>query len=322
MDLDPQLKNRITGLVGSDEVVLFMKGRREMPQCGFSAAVVGVLDQYLPEYATVDVLSDQMIREGIKVFSDWPTIPQLYVRGEFIGGCDIVREMDANGELREVLGELVQEPTVPTITITDAAAEMIRNALADGGGESFLRLSIDARFHNDLYIGDREAGDVEVSSNGLTVLLDASTARRAEGVEIDFVDIGTGQGFKIDNPNAPEEAGGQAAPEKPTAQVRELDVKTLKAKMDAGEEFELIDVRTPGERETASIEGSRPFDAQAMSALQGLPRDTPLVFHCHHGGRSQQAADHFVRLGFSEVYNVTGGIDAWSREIDPSVPRY
>jgi monothiol glutaredoxin len=314
------MKERLSALIASNDVVLFMKGVREMPQCGFSAAVVGVLDQYLPEYATVNVLADQHIREGVKVFSDWPTIPQLYVRGEFIGGCDIVREMDANGELREVLGELIQAPEIPEVTITPAAAKMVQTALADADDDSFLRLQIDARFNNDLFIGPREATDVEVESAGIKLLLDPGSARRAGGLKIDFVDIGTGQGFKIDNPNAPE--AEESAPEKPRAEVRQMSVQELKAKLDAGESFELIDVRTPGEREIAKIEAARPFDARAMAELQGLPRDTVLVFHCHSGGRSQQAAEHFAGLGFSQVYNVAGGIVAWSREIDPEVPQY
>ncbi len=104
MSLDPQTRERITGIVGSDRVVLFMKGERRVPQCGFSAQVIQILDQIGPEYTTVDVLSDPEIRQGIKEFSAWPTIPQLYVAGEFVGGCDIVREMYSSGELREVLG--------------------------------------------------------------------------------------------------------------------------------------------------------------------------------------------------------------------------
>lgn len=104
MSLSPELQARLTDLVRSDEVVLFMKGTRDAPQCGFSAALVDVLDRLVSRYSTVDVLSDPEVRNGIKEFSDWPTIPQLYVRGEFLGGCDIVREMYATGELHETLG--------------------------------------------------------------------------------------------------------------------------------------------------------------------------------------------------------------------------
>src|SRR5262249_49708793 len=101
--LDDATRKRIDQIVGSDRVVLFMKGTREMPQCGFSATVVQILDSLVPEYTTVDVLADPRIREGIKVYSSWPTIPQLYLGGEFVGGCDIVREMYASGELQQAV---------------------------------------------------------------------------------------------------------------------------------------------------------------------------------------------------------------------------
>jgi len=96
-------RERIDGLVKGHPVMLFMKGNRQRPQCGFSATVVQILDSLLPEYQTVDVLADPEIREGIKEYSSWPTVPQLYVSGEFQGGCDIVIEMYQNGELQEKL---------------------------------------------------------------------------------------------------------------------------------------------------------------------------------------------------------------------------
>jgi monothiol glutaredoxin len=94
---------RIKGIIGSDDVVLFMKGIPGAPQCGFSAAVVQILDRLSVPFKGVDVLADYEIREGIKAFSEWPTIPQLYVKGEFVGGCDIVREMFNAGELSALL---------------------------------------------------------------------------------------------------------------------------------------------------------------------------------------------------------------------------
>ena len=89
--------------VKSNDVVLFMKGTPVFPQCGFSAAVVQVLTELGVKFKGVDVLTDPAIRQGIKDFSQWPTIPQLYVKGEFVGGCDIVREMASSGELRDLL---------------------------------------------------------------------------------------------------------------------------------------------------------------------------------------------------------------------------
>ncbi len=97
---------RIASLVASDRVVLFMKGKPVQPQCGFSAKVVEILSQLKTPYASYDVLQDPELREGVKAYATWPTVPQLYVDGEFVGGCDIVTEMYASGELEK----LVQAP--------------------------------------------------------------------------------------------------------------------------------------------------------------------------------------------------------------------
>jgi monothiol glutaredoxin len=103
MGLSDSTKKRIEGLIGSDRVVVFMKGSRRAPQCGFSAQVVQILDAHLPSYATFDVLQDPEVRQGIKEFTNWPTIPQVYVNGEFVGGCDILTELYQSGELETVL---------------------------------------------------------------------------------------------------------------------------------------------------------------------------------------------------------------------------
>ena len=91
--------------VKTNDVVLFMKGTPTFPQCGFSSVVVQILDVLGVEYVANNVLEDQAVREGIKVYSDWPTIPQLYVKGEFVGGCDIIREMYESGELRDYMAD-------------------------------------------------------------------------------------------------------------------------------------------------------------------------------------------------------------------------
>ena len=95
----------IAETVKDNPVVLFMKGTAEQPQCGFSALVVQILDHLGVDYATVNVLSSEELRQGVKSYSDWPTIPQLYVKGEFVGGCDIVKEMFQAGELKPLLVE-------------------------------------------------------------------------------------------------------------------------------------------------------------------------------------------------------------------------
>ena len=116
-------KTRIAETVSTHDVVLFMKGSKDMPQCGFSSRVAGVLNYMGVEFADVNVLADEDIRQGIKDYSEWPTIPQLYVKGEFVGGCDIVTEMTLSGELDQLF-------EANGVTYDKAAAEKIREANA------------------------------------------------------------------------------------------------------------------------------------------------------------------------------------------------
>src|SRR5688500_18664692 len=103
-------KSRIDEIVGNNDIVLFMKGTELFPQCGFSSRAVAILDHLGAKFETVDVLQDPEIRNGIKAYSDWPTIPQLYVKGEFVGGSDIMMEMFESGELQQLIGETAEGP--------------------------------------------------------------------------------------------------------------------------------------------------------------------------------------------------------------------
>ena len=309
MESTPETRDRIQALIAEHDVLLFMKGNREAPQCGFSATVVSVLDQLLPQYATFDVLSDGEVREGVKEFSSWPTIPQLYVKGEFIGGCDIVQETFASGELQQTLGIETASAPPAEITITESAAEQLSRASTEAPEGQTLRLMVDARYRSKLLIGPTLESDVRAESAGVALHLDPLSNARAQGAVLDVVRSRGGLAFQVKLPEAPNA-------------VRAMSVKELAALRESGEPFQLLDVRTPGERETAQISGSTLLDPDEAERIAKLPLDTRLVFHCHHGGRSQAAAEHFAAQGFTNVYNVTGGIDAWSQEIDPSVPRY
>ena len=103
--MDDQTKSAIQGHIDNNEVCLFMKGTPDAPQCGFSMAVTNMLKLLEVNFQSVNVLEDQNIREGIKIFSDWPTIPQLHIKKEFIGGCDIIKEMYESGELKKVFDD-------------------------------------------------------------------------------------------------------------------------------------------------------------------------------------------------------------------------
>lgn len=99
------INDQINEQLNKDNIVLYMKGERMMPMCGFSATVVDILGQYAVAFKTYNILADDDLRQGLKVYSDWPTYPQLYVKGELIGGCDIIQELHQSGELEKILTE-------------------------------------------------------------------------------------------------------------------------------------------------------------------------------------------------------------------------
>ena len=309
MEPNQPLQSRIESLLDSDRVVLFMKGTRMQPMCGFSAATIGILDALVPSYTTFNVLEDQSIREGIKSFSDWPTIPQLYIDREFVGGCDIVKQMFNNGELHEMLGVEAPDRTPPEIAVSAAAAAIIANALQANPGAA-VHLSIDGRWQHSFNLGPMEGHEIRAESNGVTLLFDVASAQKAKGLSIDIEEAVQGTAFKIDNPNAPPPVGRMSPAEFAAARRGAATAPTL------------VDVRTSDERARAVIEGSMLLDDEGLRIVSALPKDTKLVFYCHTGVRSMSAAEHFRAEGFTDVHNLEGGIDAWSREVDPSVPRY
>ena len=308
MSLDPALRARIESLLQDNRVVLFMKGVPTAPQCGFSAKAVAALDALGVDYAHVNVLADGEIREGIKAYGDWPTIPQLYIDGELVGGSDIIAQMVNSGELHAALGLAAPDRTPPSITITPAALAMIRQAIADAGGEVALQVDVDRDFRTRLNLVPADAEAVAAEVEGVRVQFDLAGARRAEGLRIDFADDVRGKGLVIENPNAPPP-------------VVESTPAEVDAKVRAGE-MTLVDVRPPEERAIASV--SVPFETfdQGRAALEALPRDTPIAFLCHAGGRSGRAAEEFRQLGFRNLHNVAGGITAWADTVDSSIPRY
>jgi len=309
MSLDEGTRESIEALLNAHAVLLFMKGSRAHPQCGFSAATVNILDMLVSEYETVDVLADATLREGIKTYGQWPTVPQLYVNGELIGGCDILTELFESGELFDVLGIKPPTHTVPKITFSDKAAAAVRHALDQQPDEMSLHIRIDARWQTHLELAPPKAHEIHADADGIAVRMDPSTAQRANGLLVDVVETLQGSGFTFENPNAPPA-------------VKQMEVSTLNANIESGESVYLFDVRGPDERAKAQIKAAVPFDDGAERLIETLPKDTPLVFHCHSGGRSQMAAERYRLRGFVNVYNLAGGIDAWSLQVDPMVPRY
>jgi monothiol glutaredoxin len=307
MTLKDSTREKIDSIVKQNPVVLFMKGTPKAPMCGFSSKTVGLLDSVLNEYKSVDVLEDEEIREGIKIYGDWPTIPQLYIGGELIGGCDIITAMFNSSELHQMLGVEAPDRTPPEVTITDAAAEKILEAMAGHEGIG-LHFAIDAGFQSQFNIAPAEGHEIKVETNGITMLFDLASAPRANGAVVDWVETMQGSGLTIHLPQAPEP-------------VRQMSVTELKDNLESNSII-LVDVRGSEERALAQLEAAKSMDGDTMKEIEAMPADTALAFICHIGNRSQVAAEHFRKMGFTNVSNVAGGIDAWSKEIDPSVPEY
>ena len=309
MSLSPDTRARIEGILAANHVVLFMKGSPDMPQCGFSAKAAGILKGLVPSFGHVDVLSDPEVREGIKVFGQWPTIPQLYVGGELLGGSDIIEQMLNSGELHQMLGLPAPDRSPPAIEITPAAAEAISRALENGDDGAVLHLSVDPRFNARFELKPASGNEVVTEAAGIRLHLDLASVPRARGLRIDWVEDARGAGLAIHNPNAP-------------ATVKPMGVQQLHDHIIAGT-IDVIDVRPAAERALAPFPHPHDvLDEDSRERLEALPKDLPLAFLCHHGNSSRQAAEYFRGLGFHDLYNVEGGIDAWSAQIDPSVPRY
>ena len=308
MELDAASRSRIETILQDNRVVLFMKGTPAQPQCGFSAKTTQILNMLLPDYATFDVLADAGVRAGIKAYGDWSTIPQLYVDSELVGGCDIVSDMYKQGALQELLGLQLPPKAAPRIEITEPATAVLREALT-AQPEKSLWLSVDARWSSALALESDDDDAIKIESNGIVLFLDPMSAQRADGLKIDVEETLQGHHFSFENPNAPPP-------------VKPITASLLSDMLQSGDIVNLFDVRPAAERAIASIAQARPLDAEATQVIEDLEKDAVHVFHCHSGGRSQAVAERYRLHGFTNVYNLQGGVEAWSLEVDPSVPRY
>jgi monothiol glutaredoxin len=307
MSLDTPIRERIESLLKDHRVVLFMKGTRQQPMCGFSAAATNTLNELVPEYHTVNVLEDADIREGIKAYGNWPTIPQLYVEGELVGGADIIRQMYTSGELHQLFGAAPPDRTPPEITITDKAAEAIRQGTANAEGLA-VHLEIGSDHSAGFQLAPAGDHDIVVNANGIDVHFDPASAQRAKGIVIDWVSTVQGEGLSLKFPGATE--------------IKSISVHELQQRL-AAATITLIDVRpAQGRMQAPPLKQARVLEEEGYATLAALPKDTALAFICHHGISSQGVAERFAAHGFTNLHNVEGGMDAWAADIDSSVPRY
>ena len=225
VDSNNDTHSKIDQMLSENPVFLFMKGTPESPQCGFSYKVVDILKAWNVPYKSFNVLSDENIRQGIKDYANWQTIPQLYINKELVGGSDIVEEMSKNGELGNMLSEALPE--------------------------------------------------IEIK------------------------------------------------PPPPVAEVREVSALEASKILKENPQIRLLDVRTTEEREKACIDNSVLIDQDMVeNMLDTWDRNTGIMFFCHVGQRSRQAAQFFTSQGFQLIYNISDGIMGWSNSVDSSIPQY
>lgn len=216
---------RIESMVQSAPIFVFMKGTANAPRCGFSAKVAEILSAWGAPFETFDVLSDETIRGSIKSYSNWPTIPQIFINNKFIGGCDIMEELSGTQELLPLLQEAYP--------------------------------------------------------------------------------------------------GREFTPPKPPAEVKTLTPQAAVAMLKENPQAKLIDVRSPNEWQIGHVESALLINQDLVDEMiDTWDPATPLLFICHRGMRSFDAARFFASQGFENVNNIAGGIDSWSLTVDPAIPRY
>ncbi len=297
--MSDQTTERIEQMLTENPVFLFMKGTPQTPMCGFSSNTVKILKDLIgDDFASFNVLEDPEIREGIKAYGQWPTIPQLYVDKELIGGNDIISEMFNTGELHTLLNLPQPDRTPPKISITDEALNHIKEGLKDMGDHQ-LFLSVDDEFNTRFSLEMPKGYEIIADVGDLKVYMDIGTAKRSDGVAISWVDELQGSGLRINNPNEPPA-------------VRDLSVGELQDWFATDTtQPKIYDVRSADKFNEGSVDHAVRLDKDSIAAIEAMDKNTPLVFVCQVGQSSMSAAEFFRKKGYTKVFNLTGGYNAW-----------
>jgi monothiol glutaredoxin len=303
-----EVRQKIDSLINGHPVVLFMKGTKDHPQCGFSKQVVDILNRLVANYITIDVLANPEIREGIKEYSSWPTVPQLYIHHEFAGGCDIVLDLFRNNQLQNLL-KIEKAVKKPAIKLSKSALDAFKSVFLDRQDNEFIRIIINANFEHGLSFDKKQDDDFSYTFEDIELVIDPYSALRAKDLLIDYLTQDLDAGFIFENPNE-------------FKAIKELTVEELKSLQEQDKEFLLLDVRPESERNLAKISFAKPLDEITKEEIAKLNKEQLIIFHCHHGQRSKTTAASWRDMGFLNVYNLNGGIDAWSKKVDSKIPIY
>ena len=296
--MNEQTKQSIENLVNNNTCVLFMKGNPQYPQCGFSSNTVKILQELVGDkFSYCNVLEDQNIREGIKEYGNWPTIPQLYINKELIGGNDIVTEMYNTGELQTLLDLPLPVKEPAAISITEKAQENIRKGIQNIGSK-VLMLSIDSQYNTRFSIEEAKGYEIISHVEDIKIYMDVGTAKRANGLEIDWVEDLQGAGLVIKNPNEPKK-------------IKQITKQDLMDGIQRGKYPNIYDVRPENMFLAQSIPGSKRLDKEGMQEIESFSKETPLVFVCNVGKTSQETCDFYRKKGYTNINNLIGGVSNW-----------
>ena len=293
--MNNDIQSKILKIIQDNKIILFMKGTKEKPQCGFSANAIKILDELIDDYHTINVLENPKIRKGIKEFSDWPTIPQLYIQEKFIGGCDIVQEMMNSGELLQILKIDIKVNNKIKIEINKEAQEKIKQFLNKFKRKNILRISVNAQYEHFLNIDDKKINDTCIDYNEFQVIMNKLSSSRANGLKITFHKKNNIEGFKIYNPNAP------IKPKKITT----LDLKNL---LKSDKKYTLLDIRKKDEWNKSHLKEAILLCEKPKTFLKLLNKKDKIIIVCNFGNRSLIMAKKIIKLGFQNVYSLSGGI--------------
>ncbi|WP_242112385.1 glutaredoxin domain-containing protein [Luteimonas aquatica] len=310
MTLSAEARQRIETLLRADRLVVFMNGAPDTPERFFSHKICRLLDDLGLDYAHVDVSSDSRLREHIKIYGGLHAIPQLYLDGKLVGDSDAVERMANADELHAALGLSAPDRTPPTVRLTPAAARFLRDVVDGTGNVVVVDIAIDSQFRTSLHFRARRKHTIATEVDGVPLQFDLASARRADGLSIDWQDVERGPSLLIHHPRAP-------VPEP----VRWMSPADADARVRAGT-LTIVDIRRKEERALARLSLPFLFMDEGTHEIRNLAPEVPLAVLCHRGDRSWHAAEYFLMLGHRDVYAIEGGIDAWAATVDGSIPRY
>lgn len=308
--LSSSTRQRIEALRPSHRLVLVMSGTTDTSLCGSSLRLCELLDGIGLDYACIDAASELEPGRRGKRGTGWLAIPQLYVDGEFLASGDLIEQMANAGELHFALGLPAPDRHPPEVTLSAAAADFLRAAIANSAPGTVAEIEVDAKWASCVRLVARRQGMIQAQADGVPLQFDLASARRSDGLSIDWEDVDRGPSWTMHFPGAPV-----------IEPVRPISAADADAAAREGLLL-IVDIRHPQERALAQL--NLPFLSldESSHEIRNLAPTVPLAVLCHHGDRSVHAAEHLHRLGHRDVYYIEGGIEAWAKLVDTTIARY